>query len=106
MTILIDICQAIIRANDNNQLKSNQAFLVKNASIILQASAKLGIRELVYSSLDTTLRKRLLLQPLGNTFLRRQENGQKSSQTTYTQNGSDFMTFPYQSAVVTGSITI
>lgn len=48
VTILIDICQAIIRANDDNQLKSNQAFLVKNASIILQASAKLGIRELVY----------------------------------------------------------
>ena len=48
VTILIDICQAIVKANDDNRLKSNQTFLVKNASIILQASAKLGIRELVY----------------------------------------------------------
>lgn len=48
VTILIDVCQAIIKAKNDNKLKTNQEFLVKNASIILNASAKLGIRELVY----------------------------------------------------------
>lgn len=48
VTILIDVCQAIILANSNNKLTSNQSNLVKNVQVITSASDKSGIQELVY----------------------------------------------------------
>jgi hypothetical protein len=46
-TLLIDVCQAIIRAEKD--LKEHQRAVVKQASIILGASAKAGIEGLVYA---------------------------------------------------------
>lgn len=46
-TILIDVCQAIVRAEAD--LKEHQRAVVKQASIILGASAKAGIEGLVYA---------------------------------------------------------
>ena len=49
VTILIDVCQAIIRAEVDRKLKTNQAEIAKQAHIILNASAKSGIKGLVYA---------------------------------------------------------
>lgn len=49
VTILIDVCQAIIRAEADRKLKTNQAEIAKQAHIILNASAKSGIKGLVYA---------------------------------------------------------
>lgn len=48
VTILIDVCQAIISANNDGKLSPNQLRLVENAQVITSASAKSGIQELVY----------------------------------------------------------
>ena len=47
VTILIDICKAIIAADDAGRLKQSQD-VVKQARVILNASAKAGIQGLVY----------------------------------------------------------
>ena len=49
VTILIDVCTAIIRANDDGALNPSQFKIVKQAQIILNASAKMGIKALVYA---------------------------------------------------------
>jgi hypothetical protein len=49
VTILIDICKAIIRAESEGKLLSRQSSIAKQAHIILNASAKAGIKGLVYA---------------------------------------------------------
>jgi hypothetical protein len=49
VTLLIDVCKAIISAESDGQLKSNQANIAKQAHIIVNASAKAGIQGLVYA---------------------------------------------------------
>lgn len=48
VTLLIDICNAIIEAKNNKTLAPSQQKLADHASIILSASAKSGIQNLVY----------------------------------------------------------
>lgn len=48
-TLLIDVCKAILEAESAGHLSSNQAGIAKQARIILNASAKQGIRDLVYA---------------------------------------------------------
>lgn len=47
-SILIEVCQAIVKANNDGKLKQVQQDLAKRASIILGATANLGIQTLVY----------------------------------------------------------
>ena len=56
VTILIDLCKAIIEADRDGALHSRQRGIAKQASLIVGASAKLGIRDLVYalSGFDAT----------------------------------------------------
>jgi len=49
VTILIDVCKSIIRAEADGKLLERQAALAKQAHIIVGASAKSGIKYLVYS---------------------------------------------------------
>lgn len=49
VTILIDICQAIKKANEEGKLAPNQKHIARQAGIIVDASAKVGITGLVYS---------------------------------------------------------
>lgn len=49
VTILIDICSAIIKAEEDGRLIKSQANVAKQARIILNASAKAGIKGLVYA---------------------------------------------------------
>lgn len=49
VTILIDICKAVIRADEHGKLARTQAGLVKQAHVIVGASAKAGIKGLVYA---------------------------------------------------------
>lgn len=49
VTILIDICKAIIKADADNKLLKSQANIAKQAHIIISASAKAGIKGLVYA---------------------------------------------------------
>ncbi|SEA74256.1 P63C domain-containing protein [Nitrosospira multiformis] len=49
VTILIDICKAIINAQENGKLLSSQANIARQAQIIVSASAKAGIQGLVYA---------------------------------------------------------
>ena len=49
VTILIDICKAIIRAHEEGRLQKRQEGAAKQAQIIVNASAKAGIKGLVYA---------------------------------------------------------
>lgn len=49
VTILIDLCKAIIRAESDGKLLTSQANLAIQAHVILSASAKAGIKGLVYA---------------------------------------------------------
>lgn len=49
VTILIDLCKAIVRAESEGKLLSSQMDIAKQAHIILSASAKAGIKGLVYA---------------------------------------------------------
>jgi len=49
VTILIDICKAIVKAESDGKLLSSQLKIAKQAHIILNASAKAGIQGLVYA---------------------------------------------------------
>lgn len=49
VTILIDLCKAIITADADGKLLSGQQRIVKQAHVILNASAKAGIKGLVYA---------------------------------------------------------
>lgn len=49
VTILIDLCKAIIKAESDGKLLKSQARIAKQAHIILNASAKAGIQGLVYA---------------------------------------------------------
>lgn len=48
-TILVDLCKAIIKADSDSKLKANQKSLATQAAIIISASAKSGIKGLVYA---------------------------------------------------------
>jgi hypothetical protein len=49
VTILIDVCKAIINAEADGKLAANQKHIARQAHIILSASAKAGIKGLVYA---------------------------------------------------------
>lgn len=49
VTILIDVCKAIIEAEASGKLLQRQAHIAKQAHVILNASAKAGIQGLVYA---------------------------------------------------------
>lgn len=48
-TVLIDLCQAIIRADQDGVFLSTQAHVARQAYVILGASAKAGIQGLIYA---------------------------------------------------------
>ncbi|WP_447787650.1 P63C domain-containing protein [Variovorax boronicumulans] len=48
VTILIDVCKAIMKAESEGKLLKRQAHIAKQAQIIVSASAKSGIQGLVY----------------------------------------------------------
>lgn len=49
VTILIDVCKAIVSAEADGKLLKSQANIAKQAHVILNASAKAGIKGLVYA---------------------------------------------------------
>jgi hypothetical protein len=49
VTLLIDLCKAIIQAEADGKLQVQQAHIARQAHIILSASAKAGIKGLVYA---------------------------------------------------------
>lgn len=49
VTILIDICKAVLAAESAGKLRTNQANIAKQAQLIVGASAKVGIKGLVYA---------------------------------------------------------
>src|SRR5262245_26328590 len=49
VTILIDVCKAIVKVEAEGKLRAVQANLAKQAHVVLNASAKAGIKGLVYA---------------------------------------------------------
>lgn len=49
MTLLIDVCKAIVAAEASGSLSQNQQGIAQQAHVILNASAKAGIKGLVYA---------------------------------------------------------
>jgi hypothetical protein len=49
VTLLIDVCKAIIQAEEEGKLNVQQKHIAKQAHIIINASAKAGIKGLVYA---------------------------------------------------------
>ena len=49
VTILIDVCKAIVKAESEGRLLKSQSNIAKQAHVILNASAKAGIKGLVYA---------------------------------------------------------
>lgn len=56
ITILIDLCKAVLRARDDGRLLQRQMHIANQAQVIINASAKSGIQGLVYklSGYDAT----------------------------------------------------
>lgn len=49
VTLLVDVCKAITKAADAGDLSPNQTHLLKQAHVVINASAKAGITGLVYA---------------------------------------------------------
>lgn len=49
VTVLIDVCKAIIQADADGKLQKNQTHVARQAHVVLGASAKSGIKGLVYA---------------------------------------------------------
>jgi hypothetical protein len=49
VTILIDVCKAVIKAESEGKLLKRQEHIARQAHVIVSASAKAGIRQLVYA---------------------------------------------------------
>jgi hypothetical protein len=49
VTLLVDVCKAILEADSADTLLPRQKHLARNARVILNASAKAGIKGLVYA---------------------------------------------------------
>ncbi|NYH12977.1 P63C domain-containing protein [Paraburkholderia bryophila] len=49
VTVLIDVCKAVVKAEADGKLLGSQAHIAKQAHVILNASAKAGIKGLVYA---------------------------------------------------------
>lgn len=49
VTLLIDVCKAIIKAEEEEKLNVQQKHIAKQAHVIINASAKAGIKGLVYA---------------------------------------------------------
>ncbi len=49
VTILIDLCKAIVKAEEDGKLVKQQEHIARQARVVLGASAKAGIKQLVYS---------------------------------------------------------
>jgi hypothetical protein len=49
VTLLIDVCKAIVKAEEEGKLNVQQKHIAKQAHIIINASAKAGIKGLVYA---------------------------------------------------------
>lgn len=49
VTILIDVCKAILAANQGGVMRKRDQHIVRQAQVILNASAKAGIKNLVYA---------------------------------------------------------
>lgn len=49
VTILIDLCKAVVRAESEGKLVKQQEHIARQAHVILAASAKAGIKQLVYA---------------------------------------------------------
>ncbi|REE17962.1 P63C domain-containing protein [Paraburkholderia sp. BL27I4N3] len=49
VTVLIDVCKAVVKAEADGKLLSSQTHIAKQAHVILNASAKAGIKGLVYA---------------------------------------------------------
>jgi hypothetical protein len=49
VTILVDVCKAIIKAHGDGKLLKRQEHIAKQAQVIVNASAKAGIKGLVYA---------------------------------------------------------
>lgn len=49
VSVLIEVCQAIVQAEIDGKLKSNQSKIANHAKTIIAASAKAGIKGLVYA---------------------------------------------------------
>ena len=49
VTILIDLCKSIVKAEADGKLVKQQEHIAKQAHVILAASAKAGIKQLVYA---------------------------------------------------------
>lgn len=49
VTMLIDLCRAIIKADQDGKLVASQKHIARQAQIIVNASAKAGIKSLVYA---------------------------------------------------------
>ncbi len=49
VTILIDLCKVVVRAEADGKLQRNQEHVARQAHVVLTASAKAGIKGLVYA---------------------------------------------------------
>lgn len=68
VVLLIDLCRAIIQANEEGKLAHNQRHIARQAQIIINASAKSGIQGLVYAITGYDATKEEIIQGF-NKFL-------------------------------------
>jgi len=106
VTILIDMCKAIVSAESDGKLLPNQRGIAKQAHVILSASAKAGIKGWCMHLLATTPQGKRLSRPLNSTCARRPEIMRRNFQTSFMKNGIGYIGSQNRSAISRGSLCI
>jgi hypothetical protein len=103
VTILIDVCKAIVKAEADNKLLSSQAHIAKQAHIILNASAKAGIKGLVYalSGYDATREEIITAFKL---YVQQEASTRRNSRRSYITSGTSSTNYPNSRAAGHGNL--
>ena len=83
VTLLIDVCKAIVAAESDGKLTPNQTGIAEQAHLILSASAKSGIKGLVYALAGYDATRQQVIDAF-KLYVREEAEIRKGVQTSYT----------------------
>ena len=93
-TLLIDVCKAIVAAEAAGKLNRQQAHVAKQAHVILGASAKAGIKGLVYALAGYDATKEEVIAAFKFYVREEARDYERNSQISYMRSGIGFTNCP------------
>lgn len=103
--LLIDVCKAIIQTEIKRALPPRYARVAAQAHIIVGASAKQGIRDLVYSLAGYNPQRKRSSPRSNSTCRKRRESTNRSSQANYMYNGTGSTTSLFPTVESLGTLS-